>query len=56
MTAPVLEIFDNSHDIQHEVHINANAKALGAVLLENCTIVASFYPVAYFLWNLNHAW
>ena len=34
MTAPVLEIFDNSNDTEHKVHMDASAKALGAVLLQ----------------------
>ena len=55
MTAPMLEIFDDSHDTQHEVHMDASTKALGAVLLQKCTMEASFHPVAYFSRKLNHA-
>ena len=55
MTAPILEIFDNSHDTQHEVYMDASAKALGAVLLQKWTTEASFHPVAYFSRKLNHA-
>ena len=55
MTASALEIFDDSHDTQHEVHTDASAKAFGAVLLQKCPTEASFYPVAYFSKKLNHA-
>ena len=55
MMAPVLEIFYDSHDTQHEVHTDASAKALGAVLLQKCTTEASFHLVAYFIRKLNHA-
>ena len=55
MTAPMLEIFDDSHDTQHKVHTDASAKALGAVLLQKCAMEASFHPVAYFSRKLNHA-
>ena len=55
MTVPVLDIFDDSHDTQHKVHIDASAKALGAVLLQKHAIEASFYPVVYFSRKLNHA-
>ena len=55
MTASILEIFDNSHDTQHEVHMDASAKALGAVLLQKYATEVSFYPVAYFSRKLNHA-
>ena len=55
MMAPILEIFDDSHDTQHEIYTDASAKALGAVLLQKCTMEASFHPVAYFSRKLNHA-
>ena len=55
MTVPMLEIFDNSHNTQHEVHIDASAKALGALLLYKHTMEASFHPIAYFSRKLNHA-
>ena len=51
----MLEIFDNSYDTEHKVHMDASAKALGAVLLQKCTTEASFHPVAYFSRKLNHA-
>ena len=50
----MLEILDNSHDTQHEVHMNASAKALGAVLLQKHAMEASFHPIAYFSRKLNH--
>ena len=55
MMVPVLEIFYDSHNTQHEVHMDASAKALGAVLLQKRTMEASFHPVAYFSRKLNHA-
>ena len=55
MTAPVLEIFNDSHDTEHEVHTDASAKALGAVLLQKRTTEMSFHPVAFFSRKLNHA-
>ena len=55
MTVPVLEVFDDSHDTYHEVHMEASAKALGAVLLQKHTTEMSFHPVAYFSRKLNHA-
>ena len=55
MTAPMLEIFDHSHNIQHEVYMDASTKALGVVLLQKCATEASFYPVMYFNRKLNHA-
>ena len=55
MTMTVLEIFDDFHDNQHEVYIDASTKALGAVLLQKHTTEASFYPIAYFSRKLNHA-
>ena len=55
MTAPMLEIFDDSHNTQHEAHMDASAKALGAVLLQKCTTEVSFNPVVYFSRKLNHA-
>ena len=55
MTMPVLEIFDDSHNTQHEVNMDASAKALGAVLLQKHTTEASFHPVAYFSRKMNHA-
>ena len=33
ITAPMLEIFDNSHETQHKVHMDASDKTLGTVLL-----------------------
>ena len=33
MTMPMLEISDNSYNTQYKVHTDANAKALGTVLL-----------------------
>ena len=54
-TAPMLEIFDDSHDTHHEVHTDSSAKALGAALLQKCTPEVSFHPVAYFSRKLNHA-
>ena len=47
MTVPMLEIFDNSNDTEHEVHMDASTKALGAVLLQKRATEASFHPVAY---------
>ena len=55
MTVPMVEIFDDSHDTQHEVHTDASTRALGAVLLQKCATEASFHPVAYFTKKLNHA-
>ena len=55
MTVPMLEIFDDSHDTQHEVHTDASTKALGAVLLKKRAMEASFHPKAYFNRKLNHA-
>ena len=55
MTAHMLEIFDNSHDTYYKVHMDASAKALGAVLLLKSAMEASFYPIAYFSRELNHA-
>ena len=55
MTVPMLEIFDNSHNTQHKVHMDACAKALGAVLQQKHATEASFYPIAYFSRKLNHA-
>ena len=55
MMVPALEIFDDSHNTQHEVYMDASAKALGAVLLQKCAMEASFHPVAYFSRKLNHA-
>ena len=55
MMAPILEIFDDSHDTQHEVHIDTSAKALGAVILQKYAMEASFHPVPYFSRKLNHA-
>ena len=55
MTAPMLEIFDNSHNTQHKVHMDASTKALGAVLLQKHATEASFHPIAYFSRKLNHA-
>ena len=54
MTAPMLEIFNNSNDTEHEVHTDASAKALGAVLLQKRATEASFYPVVYFSQKLNN--
>ena len=51
----MLEIFDDSNDTQHKVHMDASAKALGAVLLQKHTMEASFHPVVYFSRKLNHA-
>ena len=39
--------FDNSHNTQDRLHIDASAKALGAVLLQKRAIEAIFYAVAY---------
>ena len=55
MTAPMLEIFDNSNDTEHEVHMDASAKVLGAVLLQKHATEASFHPIAYFSQKLNNA-
>ena len=55
MTALVLEIFDNSKNTEHKVHIDTSSKALGAVLLQKHATEASFHPVAYFSRKLNHA-
>ena len=55
MTAPMLEMFDDSHDTQHKVHMDTSAKALGAVLLQTRDTEASFHPVVYFSRKLNHA-
>ena len=55
MMAPVPEIFNDSHNTQYEVHMDTSAKALGAVLLQNCTTQASFHPVAYFSRKLKNA-
>ena len=54
MTMPMLELLDNSHDIQHEVYMDASTKALGGVLLQKYTMEASFHPVVYFSRKLNH--
>ena len=54
MTAPVLEIFDNSNDTEHEVPTDTSAKALGAVLLQKRTTEASFHPKAYISRKLNN--
>ena len=51
----MLEIFDNSNDTEHEVHMDTSAKVLGAVLLQKHTTEASFHPVAYFIQKLNNA-
>ena len=50
-----VEIFDNSHDTKHEVHMDASAKALGAVLLQKRATEASFHPIVYFSKKLNNA-
>ena len=55
MMVPILEIFDDSHGTQHEVHMDASAKALGAVLLQKHATEVSFHPVVYFSRKLNHA-
>ena len=54
MTAPMLEIFDNSNDTEHKVHTDARTKALGAVFLNKHITEVSFYPVAYFSRKLNN--
>ena len=54
MTVTMLEIFHNSHNTQHKVHIDTSTKALGDVLLQKRTTEASFHPVAYFSRKLNH--
>ena len=53
LTVPVLEIFDDPHNTQHKLHIDARTKALGAVLLQKCATEASFYPIVYFTGKLN---
>ena len=55
MIAPILAIFDNSHDTEHEVHTDTSVKAFEVVFLQKCATEASFYPVAYFSKKLNHA-
>ena len=55
MTVPMLEIFNNSYNIQYKVYMNTNAKTLGAVLLLKHAMEASFYLVAYFSRKLNYA-
>ena len=54
MTAPMLEIFDNSNGTEHKVHMDTSTKALGAVLLQKRTTEASFHPVVYFSRKLNN--
>ena len=55
ITAPILGIFDNSHDTLHKVHMDTSAKALGIVLLYKYTMEASFHLIAYFSRRLNYA-
>ena len=55
MTAPMLEIFNNSNDTEHEVHMDASAKVLGAILLQKRVTEASFHPIGYFSRKLNNA-
>ena len=55
MTAPMLEIFDNSNNTEYEVQMDTSAKVLGAVLLQKRATEASFHPVVYFSQKLNNA-
>ena len=52
-TAPVLAIFDST--ALHEVHTDASAKAMGAVLLQKREGKKYFHPVAFFSRKLNNA-
>ena len=54
MTAPMLEIFNNSNDTEHEVYMDSSTKMLGAVLLQKRATKASFHPIAYFSRKLNN--
>ena len=54
MTVPMLQIFNNSNDTEHEVRMDASAKALGAVLLQKHVTEASFHTIAYFSPKLNN--
>ena len=54
-TAPVLEIYDGHADTLVELHTDASAKALGAVLLQRRPGQSSFHPVAYYSRKFNAA-
>ena len=54
-TAPVLEIYDGNMDTMMELHTDASAKALGAVLLQRQPGQTSFYPVTYYSCKFNVA-
>ena len=43
----MLEIYGSSADIKVEVHTDASAKALGAILLQKCAAAQHFHPIAY---------
>ena len=54
-TAPVLEILDGQESTQLEVHTDASAKAIGAVLLQKRIDSSSWHPEAYFSRKLTSA-
>ena len=54
-TAPVLELLDGQETTQLEVHTDASAKAMGAVLLQKRIDSSSWHPVAYFSRKLSSA-
>ena len=47
MFAKILEVYDGSTETQVEVHINASAKAFGAILLQKYAATKCIQPIAY---------
>ena len=54
VSVPMLKICNGSTDTWVEVHTDASAKALGAVLLQKCAAAIHFHPVAYYCKKFNN--
>ena len=50
----MLEIYDGSTNTKVEVHTDASAKVLGAVLLQKRAAAKYFHPVAYYSKKYNN--
>ena len=51
----MLDIYDGSANTWVGVHIDASAKALGAVLLQKYATAKHFHPIAYYSKKCNNA-
>ena len=54
VSALMLEIYDGRANTQVEIHTDASAKVLSAILFQKCAAAKHFQPVVYYSKKFNN--